>query len=221
VVRLPETHSRTTEKPAMYTVGQAAKATGKAKSTISKAINNGTISATKNDDGSYSIDPAELHRVFPAEVSANSPEKRHLDDLKPSTLLFENGRLQGELQQLRERVAEIDTMHDRERSQLNEQLEDFRKRLDRADEERRDKDRQLTALLTDQRKKPAGEPEAGPDGLARFPASTGRLKPPSRKQDKASAFFGPIRLRWFLDWRPGARRVRAGQEGVAAEGHFP
>jgi hypothetical protein len=135
----------------MYTIGTAAKATGKAKSTISKAINNGTISATKNEDGSYSIDPAELHRVFPVEASANGPEKRHLDDSEPFDLRFENGRLQGELKQLQERMAELGTMHDRERKQLNEQLEDLRRRLDRTEEERRDKDRQLTALLTDQR----------------------------------------------------------------------
>jgi uncharacterized protein YlxW (UPF0749 family) len=153
----------------MYTIGTAAKATGKAKSTISKAISSGTISATKNADGSYSIDPAELHRVFPAEASANSSEKPDLDNLEPFDLRFENGRLQGELKQLRERMAELDTMHDRERKQLSEQLEDLRRRLDRADEERRDKDRQLTALLTDERPKAeAPAPNAGRGFWARL-----------------------------------------------------
>lgn len=146
----------------MYTIGTAAKATGKAKSTISKAISSGMISAAKNADGSYSIDPAELHRVFPAEGSANGPEKPHLDDLEPFDLRFENGRLQGELQQLRERMAALDTLHERERKQLGEQLEDLRRRLDRADEERREKDRQLTALLTDERPKAKSmAPDAG------------------------------------------------------------
>jgi len=153
----------------MYTIGTAAKATGKAKSTISKAINNGTISATKNEDGSYSIDPAELHRVFPVEASANGPEKRHLDDSEPFDLRFENGRLQGELKQLQERMAELGTMHDRERKQLNEQLEDFRRRLDRTEEERREKDRQLTALLTDQRQQTEPPPAtAGRSFWTRF-----------------------------------------------------
>jgi len=164
-----ETPHRTISNPTMYTIGTAAKATGKAKSTISKAINNGTISATKNEDGSYSIDPAELHRVFPVEASANGPEKRHLDDSEPFDLRFENGRLQGELKQLRERMAELDTMHDRERKQLGEQLEDLRRRLDRADEERRDKDRQLTALLTDQRQQTEPPPAtAGRSFWTRF-----------------------------------------------------
>jgi len=49
---------------AFYTLGQAAKATGKTKTTISNAIKKGRISATKNDVGHYQIEVSELHRVF-------------------------------------------------------------------------------------------------------------------------------------------------------------
>jgi len=49
----------------MYTLGQAAKATGKAKVTLARAIKSGRISANRSEDGSYSIDPAELARVYP------------------------------------------------------------------------------------------------------------------------------------------------------------
>jgi hypothetical protein len=48
-----------------YTLGDAARATGKAKPTIAKAIATGRVSAERNEDGSYRIDPAELHRVYP------------------------------------------------------------------------------------------------------------------------------------------------------------
>ena len=48
-----------------YTLGTAAKATGRGKATIYRAIKSGKISATRHEDGSYTIDPAELHRVFP------------------------------------------------------------------------------------------------------------------------------------------------------------
>ncbi len=48
-----------------YTLGQAAKATGKQKSTLLDAIRKGRISAAKDDFGRYQIDPAELHRVYP------------------------------------------------------------------------------------------------------------------------------------------------------------
>jgi excisionase family DNA binding protein len=48
-----------------YTLGTAAKATGTSKSTIFRAIKSGRISATRKETGDWSIDPAELHRVFP------------------------------------------------------------------------------------------------------------------------------------------------------------
>lgn len=48
-----------------YTLGEAAKAVGKSKATISKAIKSGKISASKNDDGSFTIEAVELHRVYP------------------------------------------------------------------------------------------------------------------------------------------------------------
>jgi hypothetical protein len=49
----------------MYTLGTAARTVGKSKATISRAIKGGRLSATRSEDGSYLIDPAELHRVFP------------------------------------------------------------------------------------------------------------------------------------------------------------
>jgi len=50
----------------MYTLKQAAKASRKSKSTIHRAATKGIITATKNEQGQWQIDPAELHRVFPA-----------------------------------------------------------------------------------------------------------------------------------------------------------
>jgi hypothetical protein len=79
----------------MYSLGTAAKATGKAKSSILRAIKSGRISATRTDSG-WSIDPAELHRIFPlkdndgsepgsgdaVERDATSPEQLELFVLK-------------------------------------------------------------------------------------------------------------------------------------------
>lgn len=50
--------------PHFYTLGEASKATGKAKGTIRNAISKGRLSAEKNDKGEYSINVSELHRVF-------------------------------------------------------------------------------------------------------------------------------------------------------------
>ena len=62
-----------------YTLGQAAKATGKTKSTIAKAIAKGRITGQKNDIGQYTINPAELHRVYPPLVENGL----QVDDTRP------------------------------------------------------------------------------------------------------------------------------------------
>lgn len=147
----------------MYTIGTAAKATGKSKSTISRDIEKGKISAMKNDDGSYSIDPSELHRVYPPVSQRNGSSNGQSNDPQPVNFGAGTGGLEGELQHLRERLSSLELEREREREQLTEQIEDLRSRLDRAEDERRDKDRQLTALLTDQREKPAAEPQRQPE----------------------------------------------------------
>jgi excisionase family DNA binding protein len=64
-----------------YTLGQAAKATGLSKPTLSEAIKKGKISAVKNENGSFSIDPAELHRVYPPVASPASKEEIETEHL--------------------------------------------------------------------------------------------------------------------------------------------
>ena len=48
-----------------HTAGTAAKVVGKTKSTITKAIASGKLSAIKNDNGAWEIDASELYRVYP------------------------------------------------------------------------------------------------------------------------------------------------------------
>lgn len=117
----------------MYTLGQAATATGRRKSTLLNAIKTDKISARKNDLGVWEIDPAELHRVYPPTSSSNAQTER---DETP----HETGVLGVQVEALREQLA-------RER----ETVSDLRHRLDQSEEERRKAQGQLTALLTDQR----------------------------------------------------------------------
>jgi excisionase family DNA binding protein len=57
---------------AMLTLGQAARLTGLGKTTITRAIKAGKLSANRREDGSYEIDPSELSRVY--EVRPETPE---------------------------------------------------------------------------------------------------------------------------------------------------
>lgn len=57
------------------TLSQAAKLIGKSKSTLNRAIKSGRLSAIRNDDGTFSINPAELLRAFPGGVPRLSSER--------------------------------------------------------------------------------------------------------------------------------------------------
>ena len=48
----------------MLSLGQAARLTRTSKTTLTRSIRAGRLSATRTDAGGYRIDPAELARVF-------------------------------------------------------------------------------------------------------------------------------------------------------------
>lgn len=110
-----------------YTLGTAAKATGKAKSTILRAIKSGTISAKKVHDGSYEIEPAELHRVFSPSVA----QQLQSNDTQPEIERDPNLRLRLEI---------LEAERQRERAQMQATIDDLRTRLDRSED-------RITALL--------------------------------------------------------------------------
>lgn len=110
-----------------YTLGTAAKATGKAKSTILRAIKSGAISAARSHDGSYEIEPAELHRVFRPNGTQQAPS----NDAQPQSEHPETLRLRLEI---------LEAERQRERDQMQATIDDLRGRLDRSEE-------RVTALL--------------------------------------------------------------------------
>src|SRR6516162_2879537 len=62
----------------MITLAQAAAMTGMARSSILRAIKRGALSGTRQDDGTWLVDPAELARAFP--VNAQAPLQRAHSD---------------------------------------------------------------------------------------------------------------------------------------------
>lgn len=111
-----------------YTLGTAAKATGKAKSTILRAIKAGTISASRSHDGSYEIEPSELHRVFPPNSAQPEPSNAtHPTEEHSATLQI--------------RLQILETERQRERDQMQATIDDLRARLDRSED-------RVTALLS-------------------------------------------------------------------------
>jgi len=120
-----------------YILSDAAKATGKNRTTIQRAKKSGKISASKNDNGAYEIEPAELHRIFPAIAQRSAQQTKET---------VSNATQQGDAtsEARRSRLEVLEKERDRERVQLEETIADLR--------EDRDKWRQqATALLQDKR----------------------------------------------------------------------
>ena len=58
------------------TLGEAARAAGISKASVVRAIKSGRLSAPRREDGTYSIEPSELLRVYPATGVAAGPMRR-------------------------------------------------------------------------------------------------------------------------------------------------
>lgn len=93
----------------MLTLSQAAKATGKSKSVISRAIENGKLQATKDDTGVYQIAPPTLFALWP-EQTAEPPEQNRENtrtEPEPRSTVPQNA-LQTTIDELRERLEQAE-----------------------------------------------------------------------------------------------------------------
>jgi hypothetical protein len=107
-----------------FSLSQAAKETGKGKSSIHRAIKAGRLSAQRHEDGTYSIDAAELFRAFPPALPEPAPERStepHQEQPATPTVAEEV---------LRVRVEMLTAQLEREQ----DTVADLRRRLDRAEE---------------------------------------------------------------------------------------
>jgi len=131
-----------------YSLSEAAKAAGKNKTTIQRAIKNGKISASKGVSGSYEIEPSELHRVFPPVVAQRDAQRHQSNDTQQGKFSSINSNLSRVL----ELEKELAVAHERangleaQKDQMVDTINDLRKRLDSSEG-------RVTALLGDDRPK--------------------------------------------------------------------
>ena len=123
------------------TLSQAAKATSKSKSTLNRAIKTGRLSAIRNEDGTFSIDPSELARVFPQNTQEREPltrqerQSEHTGTEVLSKIAMLEQLLEREREALvREREVSADLKEDRDRwrAQASGLLSDLRTAQDKA-----------------------------------------------------------------------------------------
>jgi len=124
-------------KHGVFTVA-GGRAAGRTKSTIHRAIKTGRLSASRTQDGGYSIDPAELARVYPS-LRSNGQSNGQRDDTQRLGDRGATGVERREIALLREQLADRD-----------ETIRDLRARLDSEVDERR----RLLSLLTAPERRP-------------------------------------------------------------------
>jgi excisionase family DNA binding protein len=103
-----------------YTLAEAAQATGLNRSTILRAIKNGRISGVRDELGAWSVEPVELHRVFPPAQAEPQGVPRGVQQVAQPDLEL---RIRAELAEAR-------------LGDLRHALEDMRRARDDAIEER-------------------------------------------------------------------------------------
>lgn len=115
----------------MLTLSEAAQEVGLSRTAIFNAIKRGKLSATKDANGHFSIDPAELFRVYKPINNINVNTEQH----ETAMLTEVNARL--------DMMNQLLEAKDQLIKQIESERDDLRRRLD-------DESRKLTALLTHQ-----------------------------------------------------------------------
>ena len=155
----------------ILTLTEAAKETGLSRSAVFKAIKSGKVSATKDENGHFQIDPAELFRVYDPVNKENVSSEQQETAREPKETA-ENMVLKVRLETMGELLRQVQSERD-----------DLRRRLDDEAAERRN----LTALLT---YKP--EPPTAPE-IEAPPAILPAVLPSQQEAPEAPA---PVRSRW-------------------------
>ena len=150
----------------MLSLKQAAEEIGMTKPAVLKAIHRGSLSATKDNNGQWQIDPAELFRVYKPAM-AKEPEKLTIGTGQEAS---ESNRLGIELKAAEQENALLREFHARERRQLENTIEDLR-----AD---RDHWRQQASALLTYRSEP--EPSPAPEAEGETSGELPEIRPPQR-----------------------------------------
>ena len=136
---------------ALISVSDAARLTGRNRSTIIRAIEKGHLSAGRDSFGRYEIDPAELERVYGTLRSPDARDDAEHHDASESnaaTMVREVELLREMLTQERDERQRERADHERERRTWEEERAFMRTLLERNTEQ--------IKLLADQRERTKG-----------------------------------------------------------------
>ena len=120
--------------PIHLTLGQAAKHAGVAKSTITRAIDKGSLSAASKVGNSYRIDPAELQRWQDTRVATKQLDTEKQPDATDGnelSLLVRNAKLEAELATLKASHEQIADSHAELKAMTEKMIADKDREIER------------------------------------------------------------------------------------------
>lgn len=188
----------------LVTKSKAADIAGVSRRTLYNHIPQKRISVIVDDDGNEKIDIAELERVYGKEtIQRNlkdaldaqgieaSTDVQSSQSNAPTSVKFEVLLLKERMKNLEDQKNQLERFHHRERQQLQEEIENLRDGLKKA----QDHHSQLSLLLTDQRKDKESRGGEQEKKLQALEATVEELKKQNRRilfevQKKNQGFFG-------------------------------
>lgn len=118
------------------TLGEAARETGKSKTTIHNAVKSGKVSGRKGSNGEYQIDPAELFRVYPPAKSAGEQVNGPVNTQSERDVTPKFNGSEGEVNALKQLIEQLESRLE----EKDERISEYKTRIAQSDN-----------LLTDQR----------------------------------------------------------------------
>ena len=156
------------QKPHKFSLSEAAKFIECSKGTLSKAIKNKELSAVRIGN-SYEITIGELQRWNYNRPKRKVSRNTEKDQLSAHLETLQNSALQVEVDMLRDRLAEKDSLIGELKAERETELE----KAEQRETHWREQTQRMTALLTDERKKAT---EARTSGFSLFGLRISRNK---------------------------------------------
>jgi len=117
----------------MLSLSDAARETRVSKSTIYRAVKSGKLSAKRNDDGEYEIDPAELFRVFTKQAETPAEYKVERSDAVQK-------ETPGDVEAIQKQMEWLMKLAEQQREQLHESQEKWFEAMQLKDREMKERD---------------------------------------------------------------------------------
>ena len=130
VVRLLQHLMQRLETPMKHTLGQAAEECGVNKSTLSRWIQKGRISAEPQEDGSFLIDASELNRIKELQQQAVARNGSGNPSMQRLETPYATPVSQLEVDMMREQIQVLRQEREQDRRQHEKTVEDLRQDRD-------------------------------------------------------------------------------------------